>query len=81
MEYLLLAVIIILTYAEFLPTISLACEYIRTWIAYGIALIQQRTVAQQEEIQKVQERLQPQQSNAIGFQYVAESEEEDEDYE
>lgn len=81
MEYLLLAVIVILTYAEFLPTISLACEYIRTWIAYGIALIQQRTVAQQEEIQKVQERLQPQQNNAIGFQYVAKPEEEDEDYE
>lgn len=81
MEYLLLAVIVILTYAEFLPTISLACEYIRAWIAYGIALIQQRTVAQQEEIQKAQERLQPQQNNAIGFQYVAESKEKDEDYE
>ena len=76
MTYLLLAVLSIIVYAEVLPTISLMFEYIRTWLAYGIATIQQRTVTMQEEIQQAQERLQPQQTHAIGFQVTSESEEE-----
>lgn len=78
MNCLLLAVLTIVVYAEVLPTTSLMFEYIRTWIAYGITSIQQRTTIMQEEIQQAQERLQPQQAHAIGFQVYDEGEE---DYE
>lgn len=83
MNYLLYAVLVIVVYAEVLPTISLMFEYIRTWLGYGINTVQQKAVAKQEAIQETQERLQPQHSNAIGFQYPEERvyEEEDEDYE
>ena len=83
MNYLLYAVLVIVVYAEVLPTISLMFEYIRTWLGYGINTVQQKAVAKQEAIQEAQERLQPQHSNAIGFQYPEEPiyEEEDEDYE
>lgn len=83
MNYLLYAVLVIVVYAEVLPTISLMFEYIRTWLGYGINTVQQKAVAKQEEIQEAQERLQPQHSNAIGFQYSEEPiyKEEDEDYE
>lgn len=73
MQYLLLAVLSIIVYAEVLPTLSLIFEYIRTWLAYGIATVQQRTVIAQEEIQVTQERLQNQQVNAMGFQISTES--------
>lgn len=83
MNYLLYAVLVIVVYAEVLPTISLMFEYIRTWFGYGINTVQQKAAAKQEEIQEAQERLQSQHSNAIGFQYPEEPiyEEEDEDYE
>lgn len=83
MNYLLYAVLVIVVYAEVLPTISLMFEYIRTWLGYGINTVQQKAVAKQEAIQEAQERLQPQHSNAIGFQYQGETtyEEEEEDYE
>lgn len=83
MNYLLYAVLVIVVYAEVLPTISLMFEYIRTWLGYGINTVQQKAVAKQEAIQEAQERLQPQRSNAIDFQYPEEPtyEEEDEDYE
>lgn len=76
MNYLLYAVLVIVVYAEVLPTISLMFEYIRTWLGYGINTVQQKAVAKQEAIQEAQERLQPQHSNAIGFQVTSESEEE-----
>lgn len=80
MNYLLLAVLSIIIYAEVLPTISLVFEYIRTWIALGITITQQKTVIIQEQTQEAQERLEPQQAHAIGFQYQGEEyEEEDED--
>lgn len=77
MNYLLYAVLVIVVYAEVLPTISLMFEYIRTWLGYGINTVQQKA------IQEAQERLQPQHSNAIGFEYQEKPiyEEEDEDYE
>lgn len=83
MNYLLYAVLVIVVYAKVLPTISLMFEYIRTWLGYGINTVQQKAVTKQEAIQEDQERLQPQHSNAIGFQYQRKStyEEEDEDYE
>lgn len=83
MNYLLYAVLVIVVYAEILPTISLMFEYIRTWLGYGINTVQQKAVAKQEAIQEAQERLQPQHSNAIGFEYQEKTiyEEEDEDYE
>lgn len=83
MNYLLYAVLVIVVYAEVLPTISLMFEYIRTWLGYGINTVQQKAVAKQEAIQEPQERLQPQHSNAIGFEYQEKPiyEEEDEDYE
>lgn len=83
MNYLLYTVLVIVVYAEVLPTISLMFEYIRTWLGYGINTVQQKVVVKQEAIQEAQGRLQPQHSNAIGFQYPEEPtyEEEDEDYE
>lgn len=83
MNYLLYAVLVIVVYAEVLPTISLMFEYIRTWLGYGINTVQQKAVSKQEAIQEAQERLQPQHSNAIGFKYQEKTiyEEEDEDYE
>lgn len=80
MQYLLLAVLSIIAYTEVLPTLSLIFEYIRTWLALGITITQQKTVIIQEQTQEAQERLQPQQVHAIGFQYQGEEcEEEDED--
>lgn len=83
MNYLLYAALVIVVYAEVLPTISLMFEYIRTWLGYGINTVQQKAVAKQEEIQEAQERLQSQHSNAIGFEYQEKPtyEEEEEDYE
>lgn len=79
MNYLLLAVLSIIIYAEVLPTISLIFEYIRTWLALGITTTQQKTVIIQEQTQEAQERLQPQSSHAIGFQYQGEEYEEEDD--
>lgn len=79
MEYLLLAILSIIVYAEVLPTISMFFELIRTWLAAKITLIQQNTVHAQEDIQDVQARLEPQHSHVIGFQIPSETEGE-EDY-
>lgn len=84
MQYLLLAILSIIIYAEILPTISLIFEYIRTWLAYGIAIIQQKSLSKQEEIQNTQDRLTSPPANQIGFDIINSKEyyeEEDEDYE
>lgn len=80
MEYLLLAVLIIIIYAEVLPTISMVFELIRTWLASKITIIQQYTVHAQEDIQDTQTRMEPTNSVAIGFHAPTEIEE-DEEYE
>lgn len=67
MEYLLLAVLSIVVYAEILPTLSILFELIRTWLASKIAIIQQYTIHTQEDIQNVQARMEPNNSVAIGF--------------
>lgn len=67
MQYLLLAILSIIVYAEVLPTISLGFEWIRTWIAAKIAIIQLETAQMQEDLQEAQERLEKQSSHAIGF--------------
>lgn len=67
MEYLLLAVLVIIVYAEVLPTISMVFEFIRTWLASKITIIQQHTVHAQEDIQNTQARMEPTNSVAIGL--------------
>lgn len=67
MEYLLLAVLVIIVYAEVLPTISMAFELVRTWLADKITIIQQHTVHAQEDIQDTQARMEQTNSVAIGF--------------
>ena len=81
MQYLLLAILSIIVYAEVLPTISILFELIRTWIAAKITIIQQNTVHVQEDIQDTQARMEPTNSVAIGFHAPPEVEMEDEDYE
>lgn len=54
MNYLLLAVLSIIAYTEVLPTLSLIFEYIRTWLALGITITQQKTVIIQEQTQEAQ---------------------------
>ena len=82
MEYLLLAVLVIIVYAEVLPTISMTFELIRTWLAAKITIIQQHTVHAQEDIQDTQARMEPTNSVAIGFHAQPDPVEmEDEDYE
>lgn len=78
MEYLLLAVLSIIIYAEVLPTISTFFELIRTAILSKITTIQQSMVHIQEDIQQTQERLQPQETHVIGFQAPIEEGEYDE---
>lgn len=80
MQYLLLAVISIIVYAEVLPTISIVFELVRTYLAAKIAIIQQNTVYVQEDIQNVQAKMEQTNTNAIGFQIPVETEMED-DYE
>lgn len=67
LEYLLLAVLVIIVYAEVLPTLSMVFELIRTWLASKITIIQQRTIHVQEDIQDTQARMEPINSNVIGF--------------
>ena len=67
MDYLLLAVLAIIIYAEVLPTISMVFELIRTWLAAKITIIQQYTVHAQEDIQDTQARMESTNSVAIGF--------------
>ena len=82
LEYLLLAVLSIVIYAEVLPTISVIFELIRTWLAAKITIIQQRTVHLQEDIQDTQTRMEPSNSVAIGFHVPPDPiEMEGEDYE
>lgn len=83
MQYLLLAVLSIIVYAEVLPTISILFELIRTWIACKIAIIQQYTVHTQEDIQDTQARMEPTNQHRIGFDIARQEEyvDEDEDYE
>ena len=42
-------------------------ELIRTWLAAKITIIQQRTIHVQEDIQDTQARMEPINSNVIGF--------------
>lgn len=83
MQYLLLAVLSIIVYAEVLPTISILFELIRTWLACKIAIIQQYTVHAQEDIQDTQARMEPTNQHRIGFDITRQEEyaDEDEDYE
>ena len=81
MECLLYAVLVIVVYAEVLPTISVLFEFIRTWLAAKIAIIQQNTVHTQEDIQNTQARMEPTNSMAIGFHTPPEIDLEEEDYE
>lgn len=81
MHYLLLAVLSILIYTEVLPTISLGFEWLRTWLAAKIAIIQQNTIHTQEDIQNTQSRMEPTNSMAIGFHTPPEIDLEEEDYE
>lgn len=83
MQYLLLAVLLIIVYAEVLPTISMLFELIRTWLASHIAIIQQHTVHAQEDIQDTQARMEPTNQHRIGFDITRQEEcsDEDEDYE
>ena len=67
MEYLLLAVLIIIIYAEVLPTISIIFELIRTWIASKIAVIQQCAIHVQEDIKNTQDRMEHTSTHVIGF--------------
>ena len=80
MEYLLLALLSIIIYAEVLPTLSIFFELVRTYLAAKIAIIQQDTVYVQEDIQNVQAKMEQTNTNAIGFQIPIETETED-DYE
>lgn len=79
LEYLLLAVLVIIVYAEVLPTISMLFELIRTWLASKITVIQQYTVHTQEDIQDTQARMESTNSVAIGFHTPPEIEVEEED--
>lgn len=81
MEYLLLAVLSIIVYAEVLPTISVFFELIRTIMAAKIAIIQQNTVHIQEDIVATQEKMEPTKIHAIGFNTSDTEIIEDEDYE
>mgnify|MGYP001623606940 CR=1 FL=1 len=81
LEYLLLAVLSIVVYAEVLPTLSMLFELVRTWLASKITIIQQYTVHTQEDIQNTQARIEPNNSVAIGFHAPPEIEVEEEDYE
>lgn len=81
MNYLLLAVLSIIVYAEVLPTISLGFEWLRTWIAAKIAIIQVRTAQMQEDLQEAQERLEKQSSHAIGFAVPSQRDDEEEEWE
>ena len=80
MQYLLLALLSIIIYAEVLPTLSIFFELVRTYLAAKIAIIQQDTVYVQEDIQNVQAKMEQTNTNAIGFQIPIETETED-DYE
>ena len=79
MDYLLLAVLSIIVYAEVLPTISVFFELIRTIMAAKITIIQQHTVHTQEDIQEAQARMESTNSVAIGFHTPPEIEVEEED--
>lgn len=79
MEYLLLAILSIIVYAEILPTLSMLFELIRTWLASKITVIQQYTVHTQEDIQDTQARMESTNSVAIGFHTPPEIEVEEED--
>lgn len=78
MNYLLLAVLSIIVYAEVLPTISLGFEWLRTWLTSKIAILQLNTAQIQEDIQEAQARMEPQQTQAIGFQINTNKEEDNE---
>lgn len=67
MEYLLLAIAIIIVYTEIFPTLSIFFEYIRTLIAAKITIIQQQTIHIQEDIERTQAEMEPCQTHAIGF--------------
>lgn len=80
MDYLLLAVLVIIVYAEVLPTISILFELVRNYLTAKITIIQQNMVYVQEDIQNVQSKMEQTNTHAIGFQIPIEAEMED-DYE
>lgn len=80
MNYLLLAVLSIIVYAEVLPTISPGFEWLRTWVAAKIAIIQLRAAQVQEDLQEAQERLEKQSSHAIGFAVPSQRDDEEEEW-
>lgn len=81
MNYLVLVFLSIIVYMEILPTVSIFFELIRTWLASKIAVIQQITVQIQEEIQEMQNQMEPNNSVAIGFHTPSQTEVEEQDYE
>lgn len=80
MNYLLLAVLSIIVYAEVLPTISLGFEWLRTWIAAKIAIIQLETAQVQEDLQEAQDCLEKQSSHAIGFVVPSQDNDDEEEW-
>lgn len=68
MNSLILAMLVIVVYAEVLPTISICFEFIRTFITLQIAKIQYAISTIQEGIEQAQERMKPTNTFAVGFQ-------------
>lgn len=81
MKYLLLAVLSIIVYAEVLPTVSVLFEWIRTIIIAKTALIQQKTIHIQEDIQNTQDRLKENNVSSIGFDIPSNDLDEEDEYE
>ena len=67
MNYLILALLVILVYSEILPTLTMVFELIRVYLGNKIALIQNNTIHLQEEIEQIRSRLEEQSQTAIGF--------------
>ena len=80
MEYLLLAILSIIVYAEVLPTISMFFELIRTCFTSKIVKIQQNTIYIQKDIQDIQNSMRENKTPVIGFQ-TTNIETDEEDYE
>lgn len=68
MEYLLLSVGVLIFFNEVMPTLTLVFEYFRTLLSSKIVLIQHQAMSIQEEIEKMNERMEKSNTSAIGFQ-------------
>lgn len=68
MEYLLLSVGVLILFNEVMPTLTLVFDYFRTLISSKIVLIQHQAMRIQEEIEKMNERMDKSQTSSIGFQ-------------